>query len=81
MGKSVEAPVVFSDPKKVTLKYGERLVAVKIPTTSDGAYCGNGEYKVPEGIVFPLIEMGTKRGKERCFGRGHIIVQTDFNGV
>lgn len=81
MGKSIEAPEVFSDPKRIALKQGERLVDVKIPTTSDGAYCGNGEYKVQEGLIFPLIEMGTKRGKERCFGRGHIIVQTGFNGV
>ena len=80
MSKNPETPELFNNPKKATLHWREELVVVKIPITPDGAYFGNGEYKVTNGDIFQITEVDKRNGRTRWFGKGYIKVETDFGG-
>lgn len=80
MGKPVEAPEIFNNPDPSILELGQEFKSVDIPTTLDGAYNGNGQFKVPDGMVFRLKGVDKRGRREHGIGQAYKIVETDSSG-
>lgn len=77
----VNAPLLYNDRKiaEGACQRHEHVSLVSVPISPDGAYDGNGEYTVPDGIGVLSIDGFTKGEHETLwFGKGYVIEKDEI---